>query len=250
MDDVKARSLIFSERYEHLKKLTLKNCKLEHVSVPRLATLIKTLPAYKTNEEEVQFLSDVCEDLDIYSHHSEVFAALKFHWKYYFWHQLVDVVIENLDLKEAKEEMNAFKEHLHAFFNEVRLLDFIISEEGKRIRPPNYTELIADFSWPEDTFLNMIEEFQSHYLDSYNLHQYVMLLGFVQYKDQFTVTWFVPDILTKTLKGSLPYDVLEQFSVLSLTIASDSVYIGKKEVKCSSFSEPYPIFSLIAGTSP
>ena len=243
MDDVKARTLVLEEKFQHLKKLTLKNCKLEHISVPRLATLIKTLPAYKTNKD-IRFLSDACEDLDTYGQHVEVFAALKFHWKYYFWHQLVDAVIERFDLKEAKEEMYAFKGHLHVFINEVRLLDFIKSEDKKRIRPPNYTELIADFNWSEDALLNMVEEFQYHYLDSYNLHQYVMVLGFVQHLDQFTVTWFIPDILTKTLKASLPYNVLEKFSVFSLTVGRDTVYIkheSKKEVKLAYSSQPCPI---------
>ena len=224
VDDIQARTFLLEEKFEYLKKSTLQNCELEHVSVQRLAALLKTLPVYKSVSEE-KFLNEVCEDLDLYSYHSEVFAALKYHWKYYFWHQMLGVVIERLDLKVAQEELNAFKSDLHSFFNQVRLLDFVKSEEKKRIRPPQYSELIADFDWPDDALLNMIEEFQCQYLDFYDLHQYVMVLATAEYYDRFTITWFIPDMLIKVLKASLPYELFKQFSVYSLTIAGDSVYI-------------------------
>ena len=233
---VHAKNVDFTEKFEHLKKITLQSCELEQVSVLRLAELIKTLPAYKTNQE-LQFLSDAFDDLELRNYHLEVFAAINFHWKYYLWHKLLDVVVEKLNLKAPKEELHAFKSSLHAFFNEVRLLDFIKSEERKRVRPPNFSELVADFDWPEDALLNMVEQFQEQYLDAYDLQHYIMVLASAQHLDHFTITWFIPDVLTKVLKASLPYALLEQFSVFSLTISGDSLYINHKSeqevVNCS-----------------
>ena len=226
MDYVHARCVNLSVRFRHLKKLTVESCEKEQISICRIAKLIKSLPAYRTNQE-VQFLSDTFEDLELCNNHSEVFIAIKLHWKYFLWYQLLDLFIERLDLQEVKEDMNAYKESLRAFFNEVRLLDFIKYEQRKRVRPPNFCELTADFEWPEDATLIMLEEFKQQYLQCYNLHQYVMFLGFVQYEESFSITWFIPDVLIKLLKAIVPDDLFEQFNICSLYIAGECIYKRK-----------------------
>ena len=226
LDYVQAKCVDLSEWFTHLKKLTVDSCEMEHISVQRIAKLLKTLPAYRTNQE-VQFLSETFDDLELCNNHLEVFVAVKLHWKYFLWPQLLELVIERLDLQTVKEEMNAFNESLHAFFNEVRLLDFIKHEERKRVRPPNFCELMADFEWPGDTLFNRVEEFQQQYLQCYELHQYVMFLGFIQFQDFFSVTWYIPDVLTKLLKAIVPHDIFEDFKMDSLSIAGECIYKRK-----------------------
>ena len=245
LDYVQIRLLGFGEWFENLKKLTVRNCEEDQVSVPRLAALVKKLPASRT-AAEVPFLDDVFDDLELLNTPTEVFIALRYHLKYYVWHRLLGVIIDTLNLRGVEKEMSNFRESLHELFDKVSVVDFIQAEQGKRVRPPNHSELVADFDWDEDVSLNMIDLFQQHYLDFYNLQHYVMLLGSVQLQDhfvgssstalyvpRFTVTWFVPDALTKDLKAALPYDLLTHFTTFSLTIGGDAIYVnhGKDMVR-------------------
>ena len=222
----------FGEWFEHLKKLTVRNCEEDQVSVPRLAALMKKLPASRT-AAEVPFLDDVFDDLELLNTPTEVFIALRYHLKYYVWHRLLGVIIDTLNLRGVEKEMSNFRESLHELFDKASVIDFIQAEQGKRVRPPNHSELVADFDWDEGVPLNWIDLFQQHYLDFYNLHHYVMLLGSVQLQDHFTVTWFVPDALTKDLKAALPYNLLTHFATFSLTIGGDAIYVnhGKDMVR-------------------
>ena len=231
----------FGEWFEHLKKLTVRNCEEDQVSVPRLAALVKQLPASRT-ATEVPFLDDVFDDLELLNTPTEVFIALRVHLKYYAWYRLLGVIIDTLNLRGVKKEMSNFRESLHELFVQFSVIDFIQAERGKRVRPPNHSELVADFDWDEGVSLNSIDLFQQHYLDFYNLHHYVMLLGSVQLQDHFTVTWFVPDTLTKDLKAALPYDLLTRFATFSLTIGGDAIYVnhGKDMVRnCTQIRRKY-----------
>lgn len=242
LEYVKVKMKVFNERFQYLKKATLQNIEENQIAIPRFVKLLATLPADKTNED-LLYLSDVLDDVDQADNYSEVFGAMRFHWKYFLWHHLLDFVIQQLDLNNVKKEMKVFQDSLHKFYTQLPLLLFCEVEEKKRVRPPEFSELVVDFLWSDNILFEMLEDYQLQYVNFYDLHQYIMVLAFAQHHEHFTVTWFIPDLVVKTLKATTPNEVFKKFSVISVTIEGDCVYQNKIKLVIR-FSQLYFIITL------
>ena len=219
---VQAGIMRFEERFNYLKKGAINSLETWHISVARVAEFFTSLPADKTNQY-LQYLSDVLDDLDQSRDHSEVFRAIKYHWNY-LWYYLLDLLIGRLNLKEVKWEMEVYKKDMQLFQKCVPLTLFCLTEERRRRRPPEYSEIEAEFEWPDDVQLDRVEEFRLDYLHHYQLYDYVMMLAFVKLSHIFTVSWFIPDLVVKNLKVTMPEELIKKYSTVKLTIAGELIY--------------------------
>ena len=219
---VKAKIRQFEKRFNALKNSS-REC-LERLKVPvhRVADALTSLPADDI-EEHKQFLESHLSALYQAPNHSELFGTMNFHWNYQNY-PLLDHLIREFDLEGVKGEMKTYKEDLHQFRKKTPLKLFCQSHKKKRIEPPpKFHEVVAEFNWPDDVTLEVVEDFRQEYADHYSLHECAMMLSVVL-QGSFIVTWFIPVSIVEKLKVKIPTSILMEYSVTKLEIAGECVY--------------------------
>ena len=221
LEYVQARVIWFKERFNYLKRSTQATVEMHQISIPQIAEFLTSLPADKTHGH-LRYLSKVFGDLKEASDHSQLFISTKYHLNY-AWYHMLDLLIKEFHLKEMEREMEVYKKDFQHFKHCVTLVLFCQTEK-KRVRPPDFSEVIAKFAWPNDTLLERVEQFKLDYLDHFDLHDYVMVLSFIQCPGLFIVSWFVPDVVINVLKVRVPHELMEKYSTVSLIIAGEQMY--------------------------
>ena len=92
--------------------------------------------------------------------------------------------------------------------------------------------MVAEFDWPNDVTLEVVEQFRQEYADHYGLHEFAMMVAQVR-PGSFIVTWFVPESVVEKLKGKVPRAILKKHSVTILEIAGTCVYRLRKPQEVS-----------------
>ena len=82
---------------------------------------------------------------------------------------------------------------------------------------------MAEFDWPDDVTLEVVEKFRQEYADHYSLRECAMMLNKVL-PGSFIVTWFSPGSIVEKLKEKMPKSILKKYSVTKLEIAGKCVY--------------------------
>ena len=219
---VQAKIRQFEKRFNTLKKSTREYLEKLRVPVKRVADALTSLPADDLDEHK-QFLESHLSALYHADDHSELFGTMNFHWNYQNY-QLLDHVVREFDLEGVKGEMKTYKEDLQQFRKETPLKLFCQSQKKKRIKPPpDFHELVAEFDWPDDVTLEVVEEFRQEYADHYSLYKCAMMLAVVL-PGSFIITWFIPASIVEKLKGKVPASILKKYSVTKLEIAGECVY--------------------------
>ena len=91
--------------------------------------------------------------------HCQLFGIMDFHWNYQNY-QLLDHLIQEFNLEGVKGAMKTYKEDLHQFRKKTPLKLFCQSQKKQRIKPPpDFHEVVAEFDWPDDVTLEVVEEF-------------------------------------------------------------------------------------------
>ena len=226
LEYVEARVIWFKERFNYLKRSTQETIKMHQISIPQVATFLTSLSADKTHGH-LQYLSEVFGDLSEATDYSEVFVAMKYHLNY-LWYHMLDLLIKEFNLREVEWEMEIYKRDFQHFRSCVPLVMFCQTEIKKRVRPPDFSEVTAEFAWSDEVLLERVEEFKLEYLKYYDLHDYVMALSFIQHRNVFVASWFIPDLVIKNLKVKMPDELIEKYSTVSLIIAGERVYQYRK----------------------
>ena len=212
----------FEKRFNALKKSTRECLERLQVPVKRVADALTSLPADDVDEHK-QFLESHLSALYHADDHSELFGTMIFHWNYQN-PQLLDHLIRKFDLEGVKGEMNTYKEDLQQFRKKTPLKLFCQSQKKQHMKPqPDFDEVVAEFDWPNDVTLEVVEEFRQEYADHYSLHKCAMMLAVVL-PGSFIITWFIPGSIVEKLKVKVPTSILENHLVTELKIAGECVY--------------------------
>ena len=158
---------------------------------------------------------------------AEQFVIMNPHWNY-LDPSLLDHLVQRFDLEEVKGEMETYKSDLRQFRKKTALTLFCRAQKRKRVRlSPDFKEVVAEFDWPNDVTLEVVELFRQEYASHYGLHESAMMVAQVR-PGSFIVTWFVSESVVKKLKGKVPRAILKKFSVTKLEIAGTCVYPLRK----------------------
>ena len=219
---VQAKIRQFEKKFNALKESTRECLETLQVPVKRVADALTSLPADDVDEHK-QFLESHLSALYQAPNHSELFGTMNFHWNYQN-PQLLDHVVHEFNLEGVKGEMKTYKEDLQQFRKKTPLKLFCQSQKQKRIGPPpDFHEVVAEFDWPDDVTLEVVEEFRQEYADHYNLHKCAMMLAAVL-PGSFIITWFIPVSIVEKLKVNVATSILEKYSVTKLEVAGECVY--------------------------
>ena len=92
--------------------------------------------------------------------------------------------------------------------------------------------MVAEFDWPNDVTLEVVEQFRQEYASHYGFHEFAMMVAQAR-PGSFIVTWFVPESVVEKLKGKVPRVILKKYSVTKLEIAGTCVYRLRKPQEVS-----------------
>ena len=56
-----------------------------------------------------------------------------------------------------------------------------------------------------------------------------MMLAFVKLSHIFIVSWFIPDLVVKNLKVTIPEELIKKYSTVKLTIAGELIYLKPRQ---------------------
>ena len=209
-------------QFDELKQRIRECLESYKIAVKRVADALTSLPADEV-EEHKQFLESHITVLFKAANHSELFGTMNFHWNYLNY-PLLDHLIRKFKLKEVKGDMEAYKNNIQQFREKTPLTIFCQTQKRRHIKPPSeFEEMVAEFDWPNDVTLEVVEQFRQEYACHYGLHECAMMLTVVR-PNCFIVTWFIPESIVEKLKGNVPRDILKKHLVKRLEIAGTCVY--------------------------
>ena len=173
---IKAKIRQFEKRFNNLKRATRECLVKQKVSVRRVADTLMSLPADDIGEHK-QFLESHISALYQSLDHSELFGIMNPKWNYLSYH-LLDILVRRFELEEVKGEMAAYKEDLQHFREETPLTLFCQTQKKRRVRlDPKFQEVVAEFDWPAEVTLEVVEQFRQEYAGHHDLRECAMMLA-------------------------------------------------------------------------
>ena len=173
---IQAKIRQFQKRFNALKKSTRECLERLQVPVKRVADALTSLSPDDVDEHK-HFLESHLRAIYQALDHSELFGTMNFHWNYQN-PQLLDYLIREFGLEGVKGEMKTYKEDLQQFRKKTPLKLFCQSQKKKHIKlPPDFHEVVAEFDWPDDVTLEVVEKFRQEYADHYSLRECAMMLN-------------------------------------------------------------------------
>ena len=222
---VQAKIRKFEKRFKELKASTRVCLEKLKIAIKRIASTLTALPA-DDMEEHKQFLESRLTALYQAPDHSQLFGALDFGWNY-LTYQLLEYLIKEFGL-EVGSEMEAYKKDLRQFREKTPLTLFCQAQKRRRVKPSEeFQEVVAEFDWPSEVTLEVVEQFRQEYAYHYNLRECAMMLAVVR-PGSFIATWFIPESIVKKMKEDVPNRIMKKYSVVNLDVAGVRVYPEKK----------------------
>ena len=218
---VQAKIRKFERRFNELKNATRISLEKYKISIKRIASTLTALPADDIDEHK-QFLKENLTALFQAPDHSQLFGALDLDWNY-LTYQLLDHLVKEFRL-DVKCEMEAYKKDLHQFRERTPLTLFCKAQKKRRVKPSEeFQEMVAEFDWPSEVTLEVVEQFREEYAYHYNLRECAMMLAVVR-PGSFIVTWYIPQSIIKKLKEDIPNRIMKKYSVINLEIAGINIF--------------------------
>ena len=237
----------FEGRFNKLKRECRESLQKKRVHVSEVVDALTDLPADDIDEHK-QFLES---NISVYyqaNDHAELIGQLSFNMNYLSYH-LLDYMANTFQLDEVKGKMNTYKSDLRQFRMQTSLTLFCRAQKRRRIRlTAEFREMVAEFDWPEDVTLEVVEQFREEYTSKHNLRECAMMVAQVR-PGSFIVTWFIPESVVEKLKGKVPRAILKKYSVIKLEIAGSCVYRLRKPQEVSVTGSIPAVSSLIAPLS-
>ena len=204
------------------------------IGVKRVADALMSLPADDVIEHK-QLLQSLANFLYQAINLSALFGIMSLNWNYLYY-QLLDHLIKEFEVIEVKGEMEAYKKDLQKFRIKTPLTLFCRTQKRRRLRlDPEFREVVAEFDWPEDVTLEIVEQFRQEYACHYKLRECAMMLAEIR-SNCFIITWFIPESIVEKLRTNIPRALLKKYSVSELRIAGRCVYqLRKHQVSDNSF---------------
>ena len=231
IEQIKKEISEFEKRFNELKRDCRESLQKKKVPVFQVVDALTDLPADDVDEHK-QFLES---HISVYYHandHAELIGQLSFNMNYLSYH-LLDYLASTFDLDGVKGKMETYKSDLGQFRKKTPLKLFCRAQKRKRIKPTaEFREMVAEFDWPEDVTLEVVEQFREEYAFKHNLRECAMMVAQVR-PGSFIVTWFVPESVVEKLKGKVPRAILKKYSVTKLDIAGTCVYRLRKPQEVS-----------------
>ncbi|CAI8036815.1 TNF receptor-associated factor 4 [Geodia barretti] len=111
--------------------------------------------------------------------------------------------------------------------------------QKRRRRKPSeeFKEIVAEFDWPHEVTLEVVEQFRQEFAYHYKLRDCAMLLAKVL-PGSFIITWFIPESIVKKLSEDIAHHILKKYTAVSLQIAGVKVYPPPQ--KSAAVSSPGP----------
>ena len=221
---VQAKIRKFKKRFKELKASTRVCLEKRKIAIKRIASTLTALSADDMDEHK-QFLKENLTALFQAPDHSQLFAALDFGWNY-LTYQLLEHLIKEFGL-EVGSAMEAYKKDLQQFREKTPLTLFCQVLKRKVKPSEEFQEVVAEFDWPSEVTLEVVEQFRQEYAYHYNLRECAMMLAFVR-RGSFIATWFIPESIVKKMKEDIPNRIMKKYSVVNLHVAGVRVYPEKK----------------------
>ena len=217
--------------FDGLKNSVRECLERRRVSVKKVADVLTSLSADEDDNHKM-FLESHVSALFRAADIPELFGTMNFHWNYLDPPPL-DHLVDKFDLEEVKVKMETYKSTLQKFRVKTPLTLFYHTQKRKRIKPSSeFQEMVAEFDWPENVTLEVVEQFRQEYASHYNLRECAMMIAQVR-PGSFIITWFIPQSVVEKLKTKVPRLILKQHSVTRLEIAGACVYCLHKPQEVS-----------------
>ena len=232
---------MLQQKFNDLKKKCIACLEKNKISLNRV---IKILKSIKADKEHIQFseshLSTFSQTFDF----NELFGALGFNMNYLSC-QLLDYLVNELDLKDVKHEMEAYKLDLQMFKTKMPITLFCDAQgfQSHIEPPPNFRAASLTFQLSKNMqMLEDIEIFQREFCYCYSLQYLTMLLAKVAKTSKadsgsVTVTWFIPESVVEKLSNTyiVPRKLLMKYSVTKLMVDENCMYRLHPKVSVTSF---------------
>ena len=210
------------KRFDSLKNSVKQSLKKLKVSVERVADVLTSLSADEDDHYRM-FLESHISALSKAAYISELFGTMNLHWNYLDPPPLDDLA-KKFELEQPKQQIEIYQSDLQQFRMKTSLTLFCLAQKRKRMRPPGeFQEIVAEFDWPENVTLEVVEQFRQEYASHYNLRECAMMIAQVR-PGSFIITWFIPQSVVEKLKTKVPRKILKKYSVARLEIAGVCVY--------------------------
>ena len=193
----------------------------QDISTAQFSDMVVSLPA-DTGNSHPAFLKPLKTVLLRVVDHFESLGAMIYYWHYLSF-DMLDHVANSFDLEAVQGKFDDFKNEVQRFRGRTTLAAFSVNET-KRVCPPRFREIITQFEWPETATLQRLEEFRVDYMAHYQLQPYSMILGFVEKIEpshSFSVTWFIPGVVSPLLIGAPPEALIDRYSILGKVRGED-----------------------------
>ena len=225
-DEVKKMIYELDKSFDALKHATKECLEKRRILVKKVADALTSLSADEDDNHKI-FLESHVSILFKASDLSELFGTMNFHWNY-LNPSLLDHLVHKFNLDEVKAQMESYKSDLLQFRMNTSLILFCQAQKRKRIKlSPEFQEAVAEFDWPENVTLEVVEQFRQEYASHYNLRECAMMIAAVS-PGSFVITWFIPESVMNKLKDGVPRAILKKYSVTKLEIAGACVYRSRK----------------------
>ena len=228
-EEVKKMILYLDNKFDYLKIAIRESLEKGRVEVKKVADVLTSLSADEDDHHKM-FLESHVSVLFKAADIPELFGTMNFHWNYLSPPPL-DHLVHKFNLERVKPQMETYKSDLQQFRMNTPLTLFCRTQKRKRFRlPGEFEKMVAEFDWPDNVTLEVVEEFRQEYASHYNLRECAMMLAQVR-PGSFIATWFIPESIVEKLKAKVPRAILKQYSVTKLEIGGACVYrLRKPEV--------------------
>ena len=218
-------------RFNEMKLECRDGLEKRKIPVKKVVDALTNLPADDVDEHK-QILQS---QLSVYyqaNDQAELIGQMSFSMNYLSYH-LLEYLAKEFCLKEVSVQMEDYKSDLQQFRMKTPLTLFCQTQKTKRIKlSPEFQEMVAEFDWPDDVTLEVVEQFRQKYASHYNLRECAMMIAQVR-PGSFIITWFIPQSVVEKLKTKVPRAILKNYSVTRLEIAGVCVYSLFKPLEVS-----------------
>ena len=225
---------VLKKKFNSLKKATRECLEKRKIPVQDVAGVLMSLSP-DDDECHKMFLESRIKVFATAVSNSELFFNMDFHWNY-LDPSLLNHLVTELELMEVKPDMKTYQSELQQFRIKTPLNLFHQTQRKKKIKlSPEFKEMVAEFDWPKDVTLEVLEQFRQEYASQYKVHEFAMMMANVR-PGSFIITWFIPESIAEKLKGKVPVQILRKYLVTTLSVAGVCVYCDKTEVIQNDFS--------------